>query len=417
MSSSRGNKANRVKATALAAGLSLVAIMLVGAAPSWAATSSPTFDNVQIFVHTANSTFTGTYTVTAYNSTGDAVITYQTPYPAASFELPSASYIFSVSADSQYQGYCYPVTPVTTATGVSSPPVSTATASSGSSSGGAAIKLPPCYLGYPQSEYGFVAQQVTGPTSITVSTVPIQNFPTTTVSVHVTYANGTAASGASVYANVLGGNWYSIDGNSVLNTSGQVGNDGNAKLVVPTAPVQVTAWNWVPVNLPKSPGTTQVTVGGEKVNVSVTWQPAYVGFAGSVLIVPPQTSASIVLKLQQPQFWATPLGVANQGSLSSATSTGAAAVSGAAGTVSSTPNLVPASLTSAQSTGQASTQTVVQTSTVTEPRSSPPVTTATTTSTTPAATNYDTVLFTVVGALALGIASASLIIVRRRPDA
>jgi hypothetical protein len=41
---------------------------------------------------------------------------------------------------------------------------------------------------------------------------------------------------------------------------------------------------------------------------------------------------------------------------------------------------------------------------------------AVTTPATSGTSNYQTILFTVVGALALGIASASLIIVKRRPD-
>ena len=88
MLSSRNKNAKRIKALGVAAGLSLMAILLVGATPSLAATSASSYDNVQVFVHTTNSTFSGTYTVTAYNSTGYPVITYSTPYPAASFELP-----------------------------------------------------------------------------------------------------------------------------------------------------------------------------------------------------------------------------------------------------------------------------------------------------------------------------------------
>lgn len=234
------------------------------------------------------------------------------------------------------------------------------------------------------------------------------DIATTTLTLRVTYANGTAATGAYLYASVLGGNYYSGYGVSPLTMSGQVGTSGTATLVVPAAPVEITAWNWVPVNLPSSPGSTVVTVGGEKVNVTVTWQPAYVGFVGSLLIVPPQTTGSIVLQLQQQNYWVTPQGVSSTGALTS----GAAAAT--SGPVSSSPNLVPASLTSQQSTGQSSTQTIVQTSTVLVQGQT---LAASTPSGTSGANNYNTILFTVVGALALGIASASLIIVRRRPDA
>ena len=416
MSSSRNKNANRIKALGVAAGLALMAILLVGATPSLAATSAPSYDNVQIFVHTTNSTFSGTYTVTAYNSTGYAVITYSTPYPAASFELPSASYIFTVSADSQNQVGCITPGPITAASG-SSPASSasaTASVSSGSSTGssGGALILPPCYSSYPYSEYGYASQQVSGQTSLTISTSPVADITTTTLTLRVTYANGTAATGAYLYASVLGGDYYSGYGVSPLTMSGQVGTSGTATLVVPAVPVEITAWNWVPVNLPTSPGSTVVIVGGEKVNVTVTWQPAYVGFAGSLLIVPPQTTGSIVLQLQQQNYWATPQGVSSTGALKSGV---AAATSGSgSGAVSNSPNLVPASLTSQQSTGQSSTQTIVQTSTVLMQASTVQVSSPSGTS---GANNYSTILFTVVGALALGIASASLIIVRRRPDA
>ncbi len=157
---------------------------------------------------------------------------------------------------------------------------------------------------------------------------------------------------------------------SALNLSGQVGTSGTATLVVPAVPVQITAWNWVPVNLPSGPGSTIVTVGGQKVNVTVTWQPAYVGFAGSLLIVPPQTTGTIVLQLQQPDYWVTPQGVSSPGTLTPGVATVSSGSS--SGSVSNSPNLVPASLTSQQSTGQSSTQTIVQTSTVLEQASSQP---------------------------------------------
>ncbi|MGD0637973.1 MAG: hypothetical protein ABSA72_08040, partial [Nitrososphaerales archaeon] len=295
MSSSRNTKANRIKALGVAAGLSLIAILLVGATPSLAATSAPSYDNVQVFVHTTNSTFAGTYTVTAFNSTGYPVITYSTPYPAASFELPSASYIFTVSADSNSQSFCGIPEPVTASTGsVGSGSAGSATTytATASSSGGTAIILPPCYPGSSQSEYGFSVQQVSGPTSLTISTRPVAEIATTTLTLRVTFANGTAAAGAYLYASVLGGDYYSANGLNALNMSGQVGASGTARLVVPAVPVEITAWDWVPVNLPSSPGSTTVTVGGQKVNVTVTWQPAYVGFAGSLLVVPPQTTGS-----------------------------------------------------------------------------------------------------------------------------
>jgi hypothetical protein len=400
----------RKSATALAVGLTLVAILLIGAAPGRAATNGTTYDNVQVMIHTTNSTFTGTYSVTVYNSSGSQLVTYQTPYPAASFELPAGSYIIGVSANSQYQYACPLGVGAGTATGSSAPPVSAATASSGSSSGKAII-LPPCYLGNTQSEYGFAVQQVSGPTSLVITTQPVQSFPTTTVTVHVHYANGTAAAGTQLYASVLGGNFFfgcnvCAGSTSTLSMSGVTGSDGTATLTVPAVPLVVTGWNWVPIYLPVSQSTVQVSVGGEKVNVTVNWEPSYVGLAGSVLIVPPQTSGSIVLHIQQPKYWATPAGA------STASTEMAAGSASSPATVSSGPGLVPASLTPQQSGTQTAVQTVVSTSVVTEQApaggsNSPAISTG--------SSGYDTVLLTIIGALALAVASASLIIVRRRP--
>ncbi|MDA4113705.1 MAG: hypothetical protein OK474_06640, partial [Thaumarchaeota archaeon] len=185
---------------------------------------------------------------------------------------------------------------------------------------------------------------------------------------------------------------------SSLNAPGQVGNDGTLALVVPAVPVEVTAWSWVPVNIPVKGSTVQVTIGGELVNVSVSWEPAYVGLAGSVLIVPPQTDGKITLHLQQQSYWVTPYGVQTQ---ASGESKGLAAVA-------STPSSEPASVSSEQGTAPSTAQTIVQTTTLVE------TTGAIQAAPSPGLGGYSTVLLTVVGALALGIASASLIIVRRR---
>jgi hypothetical protein len=276
----------------------------------------------------------------------------------------------------------------------------------------------PCYYGYsgyPQAEYGYSVQQVSGPTTIAISTQPVVKFPTTTITVHVHYTNGTAAAGTSLYASVLGGVWYWADGATPLSMSGVTGTDGTAKLTVPAVPVEVTAWNWIPVNLPKSTSTEVVTIGGEKVNVTVNWEPSYVGLAGSVLIVPPQTSGSITLHLQQQSYWATPQGVKSVNATGNSTgiaTPGTAGVAGTSATIASSPDLVPASLTSQQAVAQSTVQTVVSTSTVFEQAQA----TQAAVSVATGASDYGTVLLTIVGALALGIASASLIIVRRRRD-
>ncbi len=384
---------------ALAVGLSLVTILLVGAAPGRAATTGTTYDEVQVMIHTTNSTFVGTYTVTAYNSTGYALVTYETPYPAASFELPSASYIFTVSAASEYP-YACPLATGTESTGTVS------TEQSGGSGGPAVIVLP-CYPGYQDTEYGYAVQQVSGPTLITISTLPVAKYPTTTIAVHVNFVNGTAAVGANVYSSVLGGQWYAPPEAAGVNMSGTVGTDGIAKLIVPAAPLEVTAWDWVPVSTPVSHSTVQVSIGGQVVNVTVNWEPSYVGLAGSVLIVPPQTSGTITLRLQQTDYWVTPAGGETPNTVSTGTSATPA-------TASSGPDLIPASVSSAQATGQSSGGATTVTSTVSELIQTPSSTSPKSSSGSP---GYPTELLTVVGALALGLATASLIIVRRRPEA
>jgi len=70
----------------------------------------------------------------------------------------------------------------------------------------------------------------------------------------------------------------------------------------------VDAWDWVPVNLPTNQTTTKVDVGGQIVNVTVYWEPTYVGLAASALIIPPTNSVSLTLHYQQPNFWVTPAG-------------------------------------------------------------------------------------------------------------
>jgi hypothetical protein len=334
--------------------------------------------------------------VTAYNSTGYALVTYQTPYPAASFELPGGSYTFTVSATSQYTYGC------ASTGGVTPVEASGSSASSAGSSGGPAIIVGPCISGYTDSEYGYAVEQVSGPTTVNISTQSMTSFPTTTINVHVSYANGTVASGVTLYASVLGGQGYGVEnGASSSNMTGQADTSGMTSLVVPSAPVEVTAWSWLPVNLPVNGSTVHVTIGGEVVNVSVNWEPVYVGLAGSVVIVPPQTSGSITLHVQQPSYWAIPYGVQTPESVAT----------GAVAAVASGEGSVPASVSSEQGTSPSSTETVIQTTTVVN---QPEVVHASPVSVT---AGYGMVLLTVVGALALGIASASFIIVRRRQDA
>jgi len=249
--------------------------------------NAASYDNVQVFVQTASS-LPDYFTVSAFNMSGYLVASSQTQYPAASFELPNGQFIFTVTADQSSDQIYY----------VPSPAV-------GGSVAQGNLAMP--YYEAPVVEYGYAVQQVSGSTTFTISTQNVTSFPTTMLTIKVVYANGTVAEGATVSASVVG-SWYywGYESNAVMWNTTQA--DGTATLVTPEAPVQVDAWSWIPVNLPNNLTTVPVIVAGEEVNVTVYWQPTYVGLAGSALIVPSQTSASITLNVQQPNYWVTPYG-------------------------------------------------------------------------------------------------------------
>ena len=71
-----------------------------------------------------------------------------------------------------------------------------------------------------------------------------------------------------------------------------------AQLVVPAVPLTVTASDSVQVNLTQSQTTVQVNVGGQPVNVTLYYSPNYVYLSASALLLPPQTSLSMVLTAQ-----------------------------------------------------------------------------------------------------------------------
>jgi len=273
--------------------------------------SAASYNNVQVFVQTASS-LPDYFTVSAFNMSGYMVASSQTQYPAASFELPNGQYIFTVTADQSSNQIYYSPSPMV-----------------GVNVAQGNLAMP--YYEAPVAEYGYSVQQVSGSATFTISTQNVTSFPTATLTIKVVYANGTAAEGASVSASVVG-SWYywGYESNAVMWNTTQA--DGVATLVTPQAPVQVDAWSWIPVNMPKEQTTVQVIVAGEEVNVTVYWQPTYVGLAGSTLVVPPQTSASITLHVQQPNYWVMPYGV-------QATST-----IGGEATASSSPSSIPATV-------------------------------------------------------------------------
>ena len=269
--------------------LALFLILCPIVALSAAALSSPSpYNIVQVFIQTSSRSL-DYYVVSAYNSTGYLVALSQTSFPAASFELPDGNYLLTVTAMQQSYYSPYPL-------------------------GASAVQMaaaPSIIVGkQPTIEYGYSTITVSGSnnqTRINILTKDLQSFPTSKLTIHISFPNGSAASDASVYASILGnGYWWSGDSKLVMwnNTV-----NGDATLVTPSVPVLISSWAWLPVNLPQKETTIQVKVAGELVNVTVYWQPTYVGFAGEALIIPPTINVNIMLHSQPPSYWVVPNGV------------------------------------------------------------------------------------------------------------
>jgi hypothetical protein len=265
------NRQQTAWALALVVALSLSIVALVAASSAAAA-----LNDVQVNIQTTQS-LPFQYTLTAYNTSGSQVASFSGSYPEASFGLPSGTYLITASAYYQ-QNYCYPC------------PV-------GEGANGTVI---PIRYQPPSSEYGYAVLNVNGPVQISIDTKNSSDLPVVSMPVHVSFHNGTAAAGAYVSAYLVGGG-YSNSPNIV--SSGQAGADGNFTLVMPEGPVQVSAYLSVPIQLPKNATTVvPVEVGGQKVNVTVYWQPSYVELSGQALILPPQSGADITLQVQQNQY-------------------------------------------------------------------------------------------------------------------
>ncbi len=292
-------------------GISLLLLTTGGAILAQPLAAAASYNQVQLTVQTTNS-LNATYIGTVYNSSGYIVATSQSRYQVLSFDLPSSKYLFAVTALQESKSRCY------------SPYASNANA-------GPAMVLPPCFSSNPSIEYGYSYRDVTGSTSFTISTQPIDKMPTSNITIRTSYLNGTAASGASVSAYIIGEWYWWGNANEKLVLWGQTDKTGTVDLIVPSVPVEVSAWVWLPVNLPTKETTVQTTIGGEKVNVTVYWQPTYVGLAGSTLIVPPTNGASITLHTQQPNYWAVPYGVQTTGVMTPASKAGGTIASAGGG--------------------------------------------------------------------------------------
>ncbi len=255
---------------------------------SFSFASAAALNNVEVNIQTSNIQ-ADYFVVNAYNMSGYLESSVQTQYSAASFELPNGQFIFTVNANNESNSV-YPV-----------PLLST---SSGAATSTSSIPSLPIYVA-PAVEYGFSMKQISSPTSFTITTQDVTQFPTNALAVTVQYANGTAAVGASVSASVIGSSYYwGYEPNVV--TWATTGADGVANLIVPTAPVQINAWLWIPSNETGVPTPKVVGAPSQVINGSVIAYPIYLGLAGSALVIPPQTSATISLQVQEPNYWVTP---------------------------------------------------------------------------------------------------------------
>ena len=274
-------------------GISALMGLILLSSTSLVFANAVSYNNVQVFIQTT-SNLPDRFTVSAYNMTGYLVASTQTQYPAAAFELPDGEYIFTATAEYQYY---YAVPMMGGSTGMMGSDIA---------KGEPMPPMPSPYYVGPLVEYGYHVTQVVGSTSFTISTQNVTSFPTTKLTVKVTFANGTAAQGASVSASVIG-SWYYWSYGSDLVTWNSTDADGVATLIAPQAPIRIDVWSWVPIPLP--PQTGPVVVGGEKANVTVYNQATYVGLAGSTVIIPPQTSATVTLHDQQTSYWIMPYAV------------------------------------------------------------------------------------------------------------
>ena len=327
---------NKTKARVLVLSITFLLVGTAFAVPS----SAESYNNVQVFV-TTTAAKPYSFQFAAYNLTGSLVASYQTSYPAAAFELPNGGYLFTVSA-TEYNnevGYACPLEgSASQGSGVALPAIqpnkSTVTP----------IVLPLCYP--PSSEYGYATTNISGSQQISIQTKNITEFPTTDVTIKASYVNGTAVSGASVSASIVGQWYYWWGPNSSIVMSSQTDSNGIAHLALPSAPAVVTAWKWIPVSPGKNESTVETNVGGQEINVTMYWQPTYVGLSGSGLLIPPQNSLNLTLRYQQPNYWVMPAGVNSKGEY----------ISGApSATVASQPNGTP-SLASSSSGAQSSAQ-------------------------------------------------------------
>lgn len=262
--------------------LALTILLTSQLPPAFSAASAQNYNILQVSVQPTNSSFTY-YSVTVYNMSGTALTQSSGYFPEFAFQLPSGRYMITALAESQY-GY----------------PLSL----EGKSSNQAAqpSTLIPFRM---QSEYGYAIVDISSSEGLTIKTYPSYNLSTHTLEVSLSYPDGTPVQDAYVYASVIGaGGWYWWNGGqNKLVMWGQTDTSGRTELVVPTLPLEVTAWVWVPIKMPENITTISVNVAGERINVSVYYQPVSAGFSAVALVMPSQATLSMTLHYQQQNYW------------------------------------------------------------------------------------------------------------------
>lgn len=296
-------RTQRPKVTTTILSASVLTLFLVGltSLPQLATATTPsnaaagaTLNPVQLSIQTKNITSASSYDLVAYNSTGIPVASYTGQYPQVTLELPSGTYLFAATANGPASSQPPVCCLCAQSGGVATPPPSALKTNSSPASSAIAL---PCLYSSPPVEYGYSLTHVSGATSLTIATQPPSSIPTVNVSVSVSFKNGTAVSGADVSANVVAPDSY-WGYNSNLSLYAQTAANGVAQLVVPAVPLTVTASESVQVNLTQGQTVVQVNVGGQPVNVTLYYSPNYVYLSASSLLIPPQTSLSMVLSAQ-----------------------------------------------------------------------------------------------------------------------
>jgi len=322
--------------------------LLAATATSTSGSASATLNPVQLSIQTKSITPVSSYDLVAFNSTGSAVASYTGQYPRVTFDLPSGTYLFAATATGPSASQS-PVCCVCAGSGVATPAAKSSQSTGSGSAASTAIAYP-CYYNNPSEEYGYSLTQVSGSTTLTIATEPPSGIPTADVSVSVSYKNGTAVSDAYVSASVVGADWY-WGSDSNITMGAQTAASGVAQLVVPAVPLVLTASDSVQVNLPGNQTTMQVNVGGQLVNVTLYYSPNYVYETATALLVPPQTSLSMVVTAQASNQlipYAVSSAASGQGATSAVTGAAPAqqASQGAGGTLNNASSSTTAQTTS-----------------------------------------------------------------------